>query len=81
MGIWEILSCNDMYDKNLSENLILSNAIITPNLSYNNIKNESIDTNQLQKALIYRFENDIKVENFHFLDNVKAENVIAKYFI
>jgi glycosyltransferase involved in cell wall biosynthesis len=81
MGIWEIFSCNDMYDKNLSENRILSNAIITPNLSHNNIKYEIIDSIQLQKALIYRFENDMKVENFKFLDNVKAENVVAKYLI
>lgn len=73
-GIWEILSCEDKYNANLRERMMMKDGIITPNTS-----DECLNVEQLSLAL-----NDIVGDKYsdidaQFIKKVSGDFIVEKY--
>lgn len=75
-GIWEILSCDKDYDRNLKENYVASAGIITPNSG-----DYDHDIKCLNKAMYLTLTTDSKTRiDDRFIEKVSFANV-AKHYI
>lgn len=73
-GIWEIFSCSNEYQKDLSTNYVTDSGIITPNLSHKDSTKKDFDVRQLSDAIshIWQFP---KLKSFTFEEKVSAEYI------
>lgn len=73
-GIWEIFSCSNEYQQNLSTNYVADCGIITPNLSYQDSDKKDLDIQKLADAIsvIWQFP---KVNSFKFEEKVSAKYI------
>lgn len=72
-GVWEILSCHNEYNRDLSENYVSKEGVITPNLTNKHIENENNDIINLCKALEYLLCNKNKIDNTDFLFEARLD--------
>ena len=77
-GIWEIFSCSNEYQKDLSTNYVTDSGIITPNLSHKDSTKKDFDVHQLSDAIshIWQFP---KLKSFTFEEKVSAEYIYRKF--
>lgn len=73
-GVWEILSCDEQYDANLQNIVQVSDGIITPNTS-----DEQLNIEQLAIALNEIVGEQYKEVKAPFLQKVTSEYIVDKY--
>lgn len=74
MGIWEIFSCLNEYQKDLSLNYVADCGIITPNLSYQDSDKKDLDLQKLADAISIAWQFS-KVNSFKFEEKVSAKYI------
>lgn len=78
-GLWEIMSVEDKYDKNLSTVFFTSYGAITPNNDTGKNCHSKNDIIFLAEAILSIFENKIEITSFKFEEKINAEVVISNY--
>lgn len=78
LGVWEILSCDNMYQKELARLFIANKGIITTNSPVNNS-----DIIALGNAMVYMSNTNYEFRTcgFAFADNISAKSIVEKYLI
>lgn len=82
LGLWEILDCIDVYDKNLSDIYIANNGIITPNLKENHSRDKNLFA--LSDAIEMLLNNEdfyteIKNNNFKFMCLLDEKHIVKNF--
>ena len=83
LGLWEILDCIDVYDKNLSDIYIAHNGIITPNLNENQSKDKNLFALSGAIEMLLNnedFYTEIKNNDFKFMQMLDEKHII-NFFI
>jgi|GEM_PF-1269725 len=78
-GVWEILSCNDKYNKELDGFFVADNGIICSNLSFNDTTKYNVDIQNMAYAIEYVLNNKLAKNDFLFKEKILAKNVVSKY--
>lgn len=73
-GIWEILSCEDKYNANLNEKIMMKDGIITPNTA-----DEILNVEQLSLALNDIIDDKYGYIDAQFINKVSSEFVVDKF--
>lgn len=73
-GIWEIFSCDDQYDSNLTVNHITPYGIITPNSD-----DEGLNISYLSKAIETSQQREMIVPDSDFVNQVSFKSIAKKY--
>ncbi len=79
LGIWEILSVEQQYSVNISENYIVSNDIITPNRAALNSKYEPEDILKLSEAILLIASKNRNAETFTFQEKLRKDYITERY--
>jgi len=78
-GVWEILSCNDKYNRNLDGIFVADNGIISSNLSFTDITKYDVDIENMANAIEYILNDKLGNKVFLFKEKILAKNVVKKY--